>query len=273
MEHNESRWEWHPSLADPTECRIAKPRRAGLTMVIDKGLGMRAFEDLIAAASPHMDMIKLGFGTSALYPGELLRRKTEAAREAGILIMPGGTFLEVAVAQGLVDTFLKTAAGFGFTAIEVSDGTIEMSRELRSALIGKAVESGFTVVTEYGKKVFGASIDIEELARTAEADLALGAAFVTIEARESGKGVGIFDESGACRTDDLEKVISAVSDASAIMWEAPLKPQQAELLQSLGPNVNIGNVAPEDVIALEALRRGLRSDTFHLHARSGHVAN
>ncbi len=259
-----SRLDWHPSLADPTGRRTAKPRSTGRTMVIDKGLGLRAFEDMLGIAAPHIDVVKLGFGTSALYPEDQLRRKIEAAREAGLLIMPGGTFLEVAVSQQLVDTFLTTARGYGFSAIEVSDGTIEMKRDQRSALIVKAIDAGFTVVTEYGKKLFGSSIETEELARTVEIDTALGATFVTIEARESGKGVGIFDENGDCKTEDLDAIMHCVPDSSVLMWEAPMKSQQAELLQALGPNLNIGNVAPEDVLSLEALRRGLRSDTFDL---------
>lgn len=263
MEYN-SGLVWHPALADPTGRRDRKPRRTGQTMVIDKGLGQGAFEDMIHVAAPYIDIIKLGFGTSALYPEDLLTRKIEAAREAGILIMPGGTFLEVAVSQGKVDTFLKTVCGYGFSAIEVSDGTIDMSRNLRSSLIVKGIDANLTVVTEYGKKLFGSTIHMDELAGTVEIDTALGASFVTIEARESGKGVGIFDESGACKTDELKAVMSCVPDSALLMWEAPLKSQQADLLQVLGPNLNIGNVSPEEVLSLEALRRGLRSDTFYL---------
>jgi len=263
MEHNAKR-DWPPALLDPTGRREAKPRDAGLTMVIDKGLGLQAFEDMIRLAAPYIDVIKLGFGTSALYPKELLARKIEAAREAGVHIMPGGTFLEVAVTQQQVDAFLDTAKAFGFTALEVSDGTIDLNRDQRSALIVKSIDAGFTVFTEYGKKLFGSTIELEELARTVEIDTGLGASIVTIEARESGKGVGIFDENGECNTDDVEAIMNGVPNRHALMWEAPLKSQQTELLQALGPNVNIGNVAPEDALSLEALRRGLRSDTFHL---------
>lgn len=234
-------------------------------MLIDKGLGLRAFEDLIQTAAPYIDIVKFGFGTPCLYPPELLRRKIAAATAAGVKTMPGGTMLEVAVAQDLVGTFFASASACGFTAIEVSDGTIEMNRDLRSALIVKALDAGFMVVTEYGKKLAGSKVEAEELARTVEIDTALGAEFVTIEARESGKGVGIFDEHGAVRKAELDTIVRTVP-CSALMWEAPLKSQQAELLQAFGPNVNIGNVAPEDALALEALRRGLRSDTFHLGA-------
>lgn len=266
MEHI-SKLDWHPALADPTGRRSRKPRTTGQTMVIDKGLGLRAYEDMIRASAPHIDLIKLGFGTSALYPKELLRRKIELATEAGILVMPGGTFLEVAVAKNEVDAFLATAAAYGFTALEVSDGTIELSRNQRSALIVKGIDAGWTVVTEYGKKIFGSSIEMEELARTVEIDTGLGAAFVTIEARESGKGVGIFDENGNTKRGELEAIMSLVGDGAKLMWEAPLKSQQTDLLQKLGPELNIGNVAPEDVMSLEALRRGLRSDTFDLGAQ------
>lgn len=256
--------EWHPELADPTGQRKEKPRRTGQTMVIDKGLGIHAFEDMVRIGGAYIDVIKLGFGTSGLYPKEILLRKIELAREAGILIMPGGTLLEVAVVKQKVDAYLETVRGYGFTALEVSDGTIEMNRNVRSSLIVEAIDAGLTVVTEYGKKKLGSTIVIDELARTVEIDTDLGAAFVTIEARESGKGVGVFDESGDCKTDELWSIMRCVIDSSALMWEAPLKSQQAELLQALGPNLNIGNVMPEDVLSLEALRRGLRSDTFQL---------
>mgnify|MGYP001292061351 CR=1 FL=1 len=261
MEHQQAGEGWPAALRDPSGRRAAKPRRTGRTMVIDKGLGLRAFEDMLAAAADYIDIVKFGFGTSCLYPPELLRRKTAAAAAAGVLTMPGGTLLEAAAARGLADAFFASAAAFGFTAIEVSDGTIEMNRDLRSALIVKALDAGFTVVTEFGKKRAGFRPDAEELAKTVEIDTALGAEFVTIEARESGKNAGIFDENGSFRAEDAEAIVRAVP-CGLLMWEAPLKTQQAKLLQLLGPDLNIGNVAPEDALALEALRRGLRSDTF-----------
>jgi phosphosulfolactate synthase len=254
--------DWHPSLADPTGKREGKPRRKGRTMVIDKGLGLGAYADLLRMASSYIDCIKLGFGTSALYPAELLQRKIELARAADIHIMPGGTFLELAVAKERVDDFLRTVIAYGFTAIEISDGTIEMSRNLRSSLIIKAIDAGLTVFTEYGKKLSNTTLEIEKLAKTVEIDTGLGAQWVTVEARESGKGVGIFNENGDLRQEELRSIVASVGDASRLMWEAPLKTQQAELIQHLGTDLNIGNVSPEEVLALEALRRGLRSDTF-----------
>lgn len=265
--------DWHSALADPTGMRESKPRHKGQTMVIDKGLGLHAYRDMIQAAGPYIDVIKLGFGTSVLYPKELLQRKIELAREAGIHIMPGGTLLEIAIANDRVEAFFQTVTAYGFTAIEVSDGTIEINRNLRSSLIIKGIDAGLTVVTEYGKKIAGSAIEIDELVKTVEIDTGLGASYVTIEARESGIGVGIFDEQGLCKQSDLRNIVQAVSDASRLMWEAPMKSQQAELLRTLGADLNIGNVAPDEALSLEALRRGLRSDTFHLGLQTRYSFN
>src|SRR5690606_23087089 len=123
---------------DPVGLRKQKPRAAGKTMVLDKGLGLYAFEDLLDTCGAYIDTIKLGFGTSALYPADVLRRKIKLAQAAQIDIIPGGTFLEVAITQGVCDPFLETVAAFGFSGIEVSDGTIELDRLMRNDLIRKA---------------------------------------------------------------------------------------------------------------------------------------
>lgn len=266
---------WHPTLADPSGERKAKPRMNGKTMVIDKGLGIRGFKDLLETASDHIDMIKIGFGTSPLYPQQLLERKIELAKQYGIAIFPGGTFLEVAVARGLTEAFFRSLQQLGFGAVEISDGTIEMDREERSRLIAQALEAGLTVYTEYGKKCWGSSIEIEDLIRTVRTDIRLGAQLVTIEGRESGVGVGIYDENGNCRDEQIQAVLERIQHPDMLLWEAPQKSQQVHLLNALGPDINIGNVAPQDIMSLEALRRGLRSDTFSLpeerKARSGMV--
>ncbi|MFD2611867.1 phosphosulfolactate synthase [Paenibacillus gansuensis] len=255
---------WHSLLADPSGQREAKPRRSGKTMVIDKGLGLHAYEDLVLTAGPYIDLIKLGFGTSALYPLDVLKKKIELARAHDILILPGGTFLEVAVTKGLTDSYFQTVSELGFTAVEVSDGTIEIERNLRIRLILEGIRSGLQVFTEYGKKCWGSSIEIQELIRTVESDLEFGAQLVTIEGRESGMGVGIFDEKGAFKQDDFKSIVEHLPHLSRIMWEAPLKSQQSQLLGMLGADIHLGNIAPDDVFSLEALRRGLRSDTFKL---------
>lgn len=258
---------WHPALLDPTASRSPKPRASGKTMVIDKGLGLHAYADLLETATSYIDIIKFGFGTAPLYPPELLKRKIELARERGLTVIPGGTFLEVAVANGLTNAFFEMAGKLGFTGVEVSDGTIEMDGKLRKSLIRKAGEHGFEVYTEYGKKGWGSRVEVQELIDTVISDIQNGAELVTIEARESGAGVGIFDEKGECRDEEVQAVLDQIPSPHLLLWEAPQKQQQVHLIQMLGPDVNLGNIAPQDIFALEALRRGLRSDTFHLGAK------
>jgi phosphosulfolactate synthase len=254
---------WNPVLADPTGERQLKPRTLGKTMVMDKGLGHLAFQDLLFTASAHIDMIKLGFGTSPLYPQEVLCSKLNFAKEHDILIYPGGTFLEVAVAQHAVDSYFDMILALGFNAVEISDGTIQMDRRLRNELIARGLAEGLVVVTEYGKKGWGSSIELAELIETVFIDTELGASLVTIEARESGMGVGIFDGSGKCKDDELQSVLAAIP-GEQLLWEAPLKQQQVHLINALGPTIHLGNISPDEVISLEALRRGLRSDTLSL---------
>jgi phosphosulfolactate synthase len=254
--------QWHPVLLDPTGSREERPRTSGKTMVIDKGLGWNAFEDMLDTAAAHMDMIKIGFGTSALYPQNLLKRKIDLARTHQLAIYPGGTFLEVAVANDLVDEYYETVRNLGFTGIEISDGTIAMDRNMRSRLILKGLDAGLKVYTEYGKKCWGSTIEMKELIQTVAMDTRLGAELVTIEGRESGVGVGIFDNNGVCKDDEIHAVLEHIPNRHLLLWEAPLKTQQVHLIRMLGSDINLGNIGTQDILALEALRRGLRSDTF-----------
>jgi phosphosulfolactate synthase len=253
---------WNPLLADPTGCRQNKPRTLGKTMVIDKGLGLNAFEDLLETSSAHLDMIKIGFGTSPLYPQHILRKKIAMANSHGICIYPGGTFLEVAISKDEVTSYFEMITNLGFTGVEVSDGSIELDRKLRNQLIEQGMNEGLKVITEYGKKGWGSSIEIEELIETVKLDVEYGAELVTIEARESGLGVGIFDEQGNCKDEELNSVLSAIPGQDILLWEAPLKSQQVHLLQMLGSDIHLGNISPHEIFSLEALRRGLRSDTI-----------
>jgi phosphosulfolactate synthase len=258
---------WHPTLLDPTGRRTSKPRQTGRTMVIDKGLGIRAFEDLLQTSGTHIDMIKIGFGTSAIYPQKILQEKIGLAKAHDVCILPGGTFLEVAVNNNLIESFFETIQYLGFTGIEVSDGTIELSRQLRNKLILLGLENDITVITEYGKKISGSKMDIDDLIHTVHQDIALGSSLVTIEGRESGIGVGIYDEHGACNDKDIFKMLEGIQNPDMIMWETPLKAQQVHFIQTLGPDTNLGNIAPEDIMSLETLRRGLRSDTLYINNR------
>ncbi len=256
------RTQWHPLLQDPTGIRSSKPRQSGKTMMMDKGLGLRAFEDILEISSAYIDMIKLGFGTSPLYPVQLLSRKLELARQSGVMIYPGGTFLEIAVAKRELDAYFDIVQRIGFSGIEVSDGVIEMNRPLRNTLIKRGRELGLRVVTEYGKKAWGSAIEVDALLDTVHQDIEHGAELVIVEARESGKGVGLFDERGECRGDTLTEIADRLHNPFRLMWEAPLKSQQVRLVQTLGPEVNLGNIGSDEVFSLECLRRGLRGDTF-----------
>ncbi|NIK78562.1 phosphosulfolactate synthase [Paenibacillus castaneae] len=251
----------HASKLETDNCSSDSSVR-GRTMVIDKGLGRNAFMDLIETAADYMDCVKFGFGTAPLYNPELLLYKIKLAKQHGISVMPGGTLLETAVQQDVVPSFFDTICSLGFNSIEVSDGTIELSRTMRTELIQEGVKRGLRVVTEYGKKLSGSLIDATLLAVTMEEDLDAGADLVTVEARESGVSVGLFDEDGECREDVLESILKFISDPKKLMWEAPLKHQQVFLLRQFGSDVHLGNIAPHDIFSLETLRRGLRSDTF-----------
>ncbi|MBM3310176.1 MAG: phosphosulfolactate synthase [Candidatus Aminicenantes bacterium] len=253
---------WEGVISMPVPGRSAKPRSHGLTMVIDKGLGRRGLEDLLDTAGDYIDILKLTFGTSAFYDRKLLRKKTEKLRERKVEAMPGGTFLEVAVWQGVVREYLVRARELGFSAIEVSDGTIDIAPDVRADLIRRARDFGFRVLTEVGKKDPREAVALDVQHRLIAQDLRNGASEVIIEAREAGKGVGIFDQDGKTRMDEVEAVLAGVSDPSRLVWEAPLKNQQQDLILRFGPNVNLGNIPPEEVLALEALRQGVRGDTL-----------
>ncbi|OUM98745.1 MAG: phosphosulfolactate synthase [Firmicutes bacterium ZCTH02-B6] len=252
---------WFP-LGDPVPGRQAKPRRQGLTMVIDKGLGPAATRDLMAVAAAHIDFVKLGFGSSLVYPQAVLVEKIRILREAGVYVCPGGTLLEVAVYKGAVKEFLAAAARIGFTHIEVSEGTIDLAPDVRRDLIRRARDTGFGALAEIGKKDPGRALVPEEVWRQAAEDLAAGAQVVIIEGRDSGRGVGIYDAAGQIRTALLEALAAGFDDMDRVMWEAPQTQQQQALLLRFGPDINLGNVQPADALALEAMRRGLRGDTF-----------
>jgi phosphosulfolactate synthase len=176
--------------------------------------------------------------------------------------MPGGTFQEVCVWQGTFDRYLARAEALGFNAVEVSDGTIAMDARTREAVIRKAVRAGFRVITEVGKKDPGEALSMRAMAEEAERDLVLGAFMVLVEAREAGRGVGVMDAHGVPLDAEIDALVAGVKEPACLIWEAPLAAQQRHFILRFGPNVSLGNVAPEDVLALEALRCGLRGDTL-----------
>lgn len=253
---------WLEVIDIPLGGRLKKPRDYGLTMVIDKGMGLHETKDLFDVAGEYIDFLKLGFGTSALYNQDLLEEKIKLARHYGIDAYPGGTFLEIAIMQNKLKEFLKVAWEIGYSTIEVSDGTINFSQKVRERSISMALEAGFKVLTEVGKKNLQDKERIGHYLKQIKRDLDCGAYRVIIEGRESGRGAGFYDDRGQFIKDESEQILAAAGDPRLLIWEAPLKQQQLELICRFGPNVNLGNISVDDALALEALRVGLRGDTL-----------
>lgn len=259
---------WEGYVPIPITERSVKPRSTGYTMVIEKGFGLSATRDLMDTAADYIDAVKNTFGTAAFLDDTLLMKKIEIIKAAGVDVYPGGTFMEASVLQGVYDNYLERCRQLGFSAIEISDGTIEMSVELRKEVITKALEKGFKVISEVGKKDPQDDPPLSMKHELIRLDLSLGVFKVIMEAREASKGVGIYDSSGAVKESEVDAIIADVDDPDNLIWEAALKNQQLFLIQKFGPNANIGNVPPDDILALEALRCGLRGDTLKMIAQS-----
>lgn len=243
--------------------RAQPPRKSGLTMVIDKGHGLAMTADLLEMSGDMIDHWKCTFGTSAFVPADVLRRKLLQLTTRGILAYPGGTLLEAAIVYGTCRAFMQHAHMLGFGAVEISDGTIPLPQHRRRNLIRCAIDHGLTPITEVGKKDPAQQPTAIELADQALQDLEWGAQWVTVESRESGKGIGIYDDHGTVRTEAVVEISERMGpQVDRLIWEAPLKNQQTYLIQQFGINVNLGNILPGEVLALEALRAGLRFETF-----------
>jgi phosphosulfolactate synthase len=233
------------------------PPRAGLTHVLDKGLGLTAWRELLDAAGDYVDIVKLGWGTS--YVTRNLAEKIRIYQQAAIPVMCGGTLLEAAIARGRVDEFKRWTQGFGFTHVEVSDGTIQIERDSKLELIASLAEE-FVVLSEVGSKDAECIFAPYQWVAWIKEELEAGAAKVITEAREGGTA-GIFRGSGEVRSGLIDEIVHEVP-VDNLLFEAPQKDQQAWFIRHLGAEVNLGNIPPEEVIPLETLRLGLRSDTM-----------
>ena len=235
--------------------RSGKPRTEGLTHVIDKGLNLREIEGLFDTAGAYVDIVKLGWGTA--FVTNNLERKLEVLRDKPVVV--GGTFFEVVYTRGAFDGYKRWLDGLGLTHVEISDGTIEIPRERKLALIADFARD-FTVLSEVGSKdsevVFAPYEWVEWIKEEKDA----GAWKVITEAREGGTA-GIFRPDGDMRTGLIAEIEHAV-DFHDLVWEAPTKASQAWFVKHFGPEVNLGNIPPEEVIPLETLRLGLRGDTL-----------
>ena len=237
--------------------RARKPRRVGLTHVLDKGLPVGEAAGLLDVCGDFVDVWKFGWGTAYLDPG--LAAKLVVLREHGVLGCTGGTLLEVAWHQGAVQPFLDWAGDLGFPCVEVSSGVAPIGPADKRELIETAA-ARFVVLAEIGSKDPAAEVTPSSWAAAAAADRAAGATWVVTEGRESGT-VGLFSADGAVRTDVAAAVVDAVGVERAV-FEAPRKEQQAWLIRRFGPDVSLGNIPPAEILGVEALRLGLRADTF-----------
>ena len=237
--------------------RTTKPRRAGITHVLDAGLPVGEAADLLAAGGAYVDVWKLGWGVAYLDPN--LDAKLELLAAHGVLASPGGTLLEIAWAQGRAAQFLAWARTVGFPCVEVSAGTVPMEDDEKASLIAEAAEH-FIVLAEVGAKDPEARMAPGQWAAAAARDLASGATWILAEGRASGT-VGIYDGTGAVR----EHVIAALVDAAgtdSVVFEAPQESQQAWFVRRFGPDVNLANIRPAGALGLETLRLSLRADTY-----------
>jgi phosphosulfolactate synthase len=243
--------------------RSVKPRTNGITMVMDKGLGIQAFEDLLALAADHIDFIKLGFGTLALTPDNIVKQKIALAELYGVLLYPGGTFFEMAYLENKTNMYLDNLKQLGFKWLEISSGVVDYQEWERSSLIQTARKLKFHVITEIGKKQAGTTTELSFLVKQFSADIESGASYVIIEGRETGENIGIYNHKGEVDTSYVQQALQMI-DHKKCIWETPQKGQQVKLMELAGCNVNLGNIAPSDVLSVEALRQGLRADTLTL---------
>ena len=237
--------------------RSAKPREDGLTMVMDKGLGLSEVESLIERAGHLTDLVKLGFGSS--YITANLTEKIKLYHDAGLRLYLGGTLFEAFIVRNMFDDFRKLLDKYNIDTCEVSDGSIDLPHDKKCEYIAELAKDR-TVLSEVGSKEEGILISPNKWISMMNAELEAGSWKVIAEARESGN-VGIYRPNGTAHTVLINKILNKVPKG-AILWEAPQKPQQVWFIKLLGPNVNLGNIAPHEVIALESLRLGLRGDTF-----------
>jgi phosphosulfolactate synthase len=244
------------NLTDLPE-RTAKPRKNGITMVMDKGLSLRQALDLVSVCGEYTDIVKLGFGTSLLTKD--LNKKLQIYKDADIKTYFGGTLFEAFLVRDMMDDYRRYLDKYKMEYVEVSDGSIKMEHDEKCKLIERFAKD-YIVLSEVGSKEAGVIIHPGKWISMMNKELECGAWKVIAEARESGT-VGIYRPNGNAHVTLINKILQKVP-GEKIMWEAPKKQQQAWFISMLGSNVNLGNIPPEDIIPLETLRLGLRGDTF-----------
>lgn len=237
--------------------RSVKPRKSGVTMVMDKGISTRQAQDFIETSADYVDYVKLGFGTSII--SKNVKEKVKLYKQAGMKVYVGGTLFEAFVIRNAFDEYLKYISDLGLDCAEVSDGSIELDHDKKCEYISKLAKE-YTVLSEVGSKEEGVIIHPARWIKMMQNELDAGSSKVIAEARESGT-VGIFHKNGSAHTLLIHRIVNKVK-LENIIWETPQKSQQVYFLKLFGANVNVGNIAVDDVIPLETLRLGLRGDTF-----------
>ncbi len=239
--------------------RVKKPRAHGITMVMDKGLSIEETKNFLSIAGPYVDVVKLGFGTSYVTPD--LKTKLEVYRNADIPIYFGGTLFEACLIRNQLDEYITACKDYGVTYMEVSDGSINIEHKEKCKLIERLTKYA-VVLSEVGSKDAAHIIPPYKWIELMRAELNAGATYVIAEAREAGN-VGIYRGTGEVREGLVQEILTQIP-AEKILWEAPQKSQQLYFIELVGANVNLGNISPNEMIALEAMRIGLRGDTFDL---------
>lgn len=238
--------------------RTLKPRVYGYTMAMDKGLSLREVEDFVSVAGDYVDIVKLGWGTSFVTPN--LQEKIKIYHGANIPVYFGGTLFEAFAVRDQFDDYRKILDKYGVSFAEVSDGSVDMEHDQKCEYIRKLAEQ-VTVLSEVGSKDAAKIMPPYKWIELMQAELDAGAWKVIGEAREGGN-VGLFRSSGEVRSGLVEEILTKIP-FEKIIWEAPQKEQQVWFIKLLGANVNVGNIAPNEVIPLETIRLGLRGDTFN----------
>jgi phosphosulfolactate synthase len=239
--------------------RLTKPRTSGITMVMDKGLSIPEIHQFMSICRPHVDIVKLGFGTSYVTPD--LRQKIETYQSYDIPVYFGGTLFEAFLIRNQFQDYIDTCKDYGITHMEVSDGSISIPHAEKCGYIEKLTRYG-TVLSEVGSKDAAHIIPPYKWIELMRAELDSGATYVIAEAREAGN-VGIYRGSGEVREGLVQEILTQIP-GDKILWEAPQKAQQLYFIELLGCNVNLGNIAHTEVIPLETMRIGLRGDTFQM---------
>jgi phosphosulfolactate synthase len=238
--------------------RTLKPRESGFTMVMDKGLSCREVENVLSVSADYIDIVKLGWATSFVTP--TLKEKLAIYKSAGIPVYLGGTLFEAFIIRNQFDDYRKLLDKYDLAHAEVSDGSIELNHDEKCQYI-HTLSKQVTVLSEVGSKDAEKIIPPSKWIKLMQAELDAGSWKVIGEAREAGN-VGLFRSTGEVRSGLVEDILSAIP-FEKIIWEAPQKEQQVFFVKLCGANVNLGNIAPNEIIPLETVRLGLRSDTFH----------